>query len=277
MTENLRARGHEVTEVSKQRFEDLNEYKKYDFLLDIDCGRDMKGDYLFHVHDGPVPIPSVAYLIDSHGWPDLHQRVSRHADHVFFAVWDRRDLFSDHASAHWAPNFTDPKWFDRQIYSNPIQHDFGFFGSKGGLRRAERLVAISQAQGWTCDVREVGKKGKPRWPRTAEAMAACRVLFNHGQKHDDPNLRVMESMAMGRVLITPNDPRSGMGFLFEPWQHYLPYEPYTFEGLEERMVFAITRPDACAKIADQAYHEVMTNHTTANRIDKILEVIRGRG
>jgi spore maturation protein CgeB len=206
----------------------------------------------------------------------MHSRIARRADHVFFAVWDKRDLFADHSSAHWAPNFTDLEYFNREHHKAITpEFDFGFFGSKGGLERAEPMKDIANKNNWTYDVRQVGSKGKHQWPSTAEAMSKCKALYNHDQKHDGPNLRVIESMAVGRVLITPNDPRSGMGYLFEPWQDYLPYTPYTCEGLEERMKFAIGRENACTQIAENAYQKVVKNHLTKHRINQILEVVNG--
>jgi hypothetical protein len=277
MVRAFRELGHEVIEAPKSRFKRDDNYNLFDILIDIDCGRDLSGNNHFHLHDGPVPIPSVAFLIDTHGNPDLHQRISRHADHVFFAVWDKRDLFTDHPSAHWAPNFTDLNFFDKMKYNEVTPNiDFGFFGTKGGQDRANKMIEYCKANDWTYDVDEIGRKGKHRWPETARRMAHCRWLFNHGQKHDDPNLRVMESMAMGKPLITGTDIRSGMGYLFEPWQHYIPYEAYSYEGLLDRMKWVNNKPEAAKKIAMQAYEEVCKNHLTEHRVNQILEVVNAR-
>lgn len=262
--------GHMVVETGKQRLSTA-EYKKFDFFIDVDSGRDAEGNYDWHLMD-PVPIPSAAFLIDSHGKPDLHRHIGHYADHVFFAVWNRRDLFADHKSAHWTPNFTDLAFLEGSGDVD-IDYDFGFIGSKKGLARAEPLRKIAQNNGWSCNVKEVAKKNGHRWPATAKEMLRCKVLFNHGQKHDDPNLRVMESMYCGRALITPNDPESGMGWLFEPWIDYIPYEAHTYKGLEERMTWAMNRPDACEQIANNAYRKVNANHLTRHRIKKVLEVI----
>lgn len=275
MIRELEALGHEVIELDKTRLQNDNDYKQFDLLIDVDCGRNLEGKYDWHLVE-PIPIPSIVYLIDSHGKPDIHSKVARRADHVFFAVWNKRDLFADHQSAHWAPNFTDLEYFDKEKYKDiEPQYDFGFFGSKGGLNRADAMIDLAKKNNWTYDVRQVNKKGKHQWPATAEAMANCKVLWNHGQKHDCPNLRVIESMAMGRVLINPDDVRSGMGHLFEPWQDYIPYTPYTCEHLLERMKFAISRSDACEQISNNAYKKVIHNHLTKHRIKQIMEVING--
>jgi hypothetical protein len=273
MVRELRALGHDVMETGKERFDDLNKYKRFDLLMDVDSGRNSKGQYEWHMTTGPVPIPSVAYFIDTHGKADLHAKVANRADHVFFAPWVKRDVFAGHESAHWSPCATDLTFFNRDFLAKEPQYDFGFFGSKGGLDRAAPMQLIADKQGWTTHVAQVAGQYKHQWPRTAEVMGNCKVLWNHGQKHDDPNQRVMESMAIGRVLITPYDIQSGMGHLFEPWQDYIPYEPYTCKDLDKRMKFAMTRPEACAKIAENAHKKVVANHTIKQRIAKVLEVV----
>lgn len=273
----LRASGHEVTETGKARLTD-EEYKQYDLFVDVDCGKGTDQQYTFHLEGGALPIKSAIILIDSHGKPDYHKKVATFADHVFFAVWDKRDLFADHPSATWFPNFTDAHHFDgkrQAVLSDvqPGQFDFCFFGTKGGLDRADPLVKICKEQGYTYDVDEIGRKGKHRWPNTAKRMAACRFGFNHGQKHDGPNLRVMETMAMKLPLICDKDPRDGKGYLFEPWQHYIPYDAYTYDGLAERMAWCMKNPDKAAKIAEQAYEEVFRNHLVQHRVKSFLEVV----
>jgi spore maturation protein CgeB len=267
--------GHEVTEIDKQLILEDNEYKKYDLLFDIDCGKDMTGEHKFHLWKPKIQslIKTAFFAIDSHGNADLHEKLARFSDHVFFAVWDKRDLFADHPSATWTPSFTDLEHFDGEKYVAEKTFDFGFFGSRHGQDRAAPMVDICKQNSWSYDVDEVGRKGKHTWPRTAQRMAACRVGFNHGQKHDGPNLRIMETMAMKLPLICDLDPRDGKGFLFEPWQHYIPYTAYTYEGLEDRMQWCMKNPDKAAKIAAQGYKEVCNNHLAEHRVNTILEVI----
>lgn len=273
--ENL---GHKVIEVEKAPFEDRNEYKKADILIDMDCGRDETGSLRWHGEDYPIKrdIPCAVILIDSHGYPDMHRRIADRYNHVFFAVWDKRDLFANMDSTHWCPNFTDMDWFNPYDYpsSDLAMYDFGFFGSKKGLNRADQLIEICNEEGWTHDVRQVNRHTKHRWPATPQAMSNCKFLFNHGQKHDGPNLRVMESMAMERPLITDSDKRSGMNKLFTPWKHYIPYMPYTYEGLEEAMKWCMNHPKDAANIARTACREVGLNHTVDARVDQVLGVFK---
>jgi spore maturation protein CgeB len=86
-------------------------------------------------------------------------------------------------------------------------------------------------------------------------------------------LRVMESMLMKRPLISDCDPRSGMDLLFEPWVHYIPYQAYTYAGLEEAMAWTIEHPVGAGAIADAAYEEVRDKHLVSNRIIQIMEVV----
>lgn len=277
MIRDLRFRGHEVFETVKEPPNPHSRlYDGMDLLLDIDCGRDSAGNLFWHGQERKPKVKSAVYFIDSHGYPTLHKRIAPNYDHVFFAVWDKRDLFAKHPSAHWCPNFTDHAWFDGDAYRMAERRfDFGFYGSKGGLERAKPLIELANSNRWTADVRQVNIGERHRWPATAEAMAACRFLFNHGQKHDGPNLRVMESMCMLRPLITDQDPRSGMDKLFTPDVHYIPYEAYTYTGLQSAMRFCIDYPERAKFIAQTAYNEVKAKHLVRNRMDQILEVVNG--
>lgn len=247
----------------------------FDVYIELDNGRDAEGKLGFGQQftrsDIQLTIPKAVWFIDSHGQPDLHKSIAPYYDHVFFAVWDKRELFHEHKSAHWCPNATDPQFFYPIYSGHPF--DFGFFGSKTGLDRADKMVEICLRRGWTYDVRQIGGGPfKHKWPRTCEAMNNCKVLFNHGQKHDAPNLRVLESMAVGRPLISDLEPRSGMGRLFLPNEHYLAYESYTQNGLEEQMEWALANLDRCHSMALHAQKLVLEHHLIKNRVKQMLEV-----
>jgi hypothetical protein len=273
----LELRGHEVTpfgEGHEQEFLGKINDRDHDLLIELDCGRNKQGNLAFQQPDFQKKLPSAVWFIDSHGHPAMHRRFSRHYGFVFFAVWDKRDLFTKHADANWLPNATDLEFFGREKFKeNKINFDFGFFGSKGGLYRADPLKTACELNGWSYDIRQVNKPWKHMWPGTGEAMAGCRVLFNHGQKHDGPNLRVMESMAIGRPLITDRDPRSGMYQLFVQGDHYLTYDAYSYEGLEEIAKFVMDHPEVGKRVAERAYQEVAAKHTISNRVDTMLEQI----
>ena len=270
----FRELGHETTNVyginSKWNPSD------YDLYLELDNGRDKQGNLgfgqQFSRSDINITIPIAAWFIDSHGQPELHRALAPAYDHLFFAVWDKRNLFSEHKSAHWCPCATDPTFFYPSVVGEP-EFDFGFFGSKTGLDRADKMVGICQKNGWKYDVRQVGAGPfKHKWPRTSDAMNNCKVLFNHGQKHDGPNQRVTESMAVGRPLISDSDPRSGTERLFEAGVHFMSYEAYTYNGLEEIMTYAICHPGWGTTMADRARQLVLEKHTIKNRVEQMLEV-----
>jgi hypothetical protein len=272
--EAFREMGHEVEQINPGR-ECTIFGEAPDLWLEIENGRNELGELVFWCqqvqtfgHTGKRAV----LLIDSHGHPDLHTEVAKSYDHVFFAVWARRDLFAGHPSAHWCPNATDLKWFGAERFSHITPEvDVGFFGSKKGLSRADDLVRICKANGWTYDVRQVASNRNPnRWPATGEAMARCRVLFNRGQKHDGPNQRVMESMAMGRPLVCDYDPSDGTRKLFEHAQHYISYVP-SMTDLENSLSHALL--GKYGDIGERARAEVEDKHTIKHRAQQILEVV----
>lgn len=273
----LRDLGHEVMCIgeghSVESVGDVD-WKSWDLFLEIDNGRGPNGTLGFQRPNNKLTIPSAVWFIDSHGQPTLHKRIAYHYDYVFFAVWRKRDLFARHKAAHWCPNATDLQWFGWHRFPGiQAKTEFGFFGSKGGLDRADPLVDICKKRGWSYDVRQVAKTHRHKWPHTGEAMAACKNLFNHGQKHDGPNQRVMESMAMGRPLLTDLDEEDGMSMIFEDGTHFIGYKA-DYSDLEEKMEWVINNPWEAKQIAHNAYAEVMTKHKVSNRVKLMLGTMK---
>jgi hypothetical protein len=245
-------------------------WNNYELFLDVDSGRNKDGDLAFQTEKPPI-LSAVRY-IDTHGHPSLHKRLAKNYDHVFFAVWDKRDLFTHHPSVHWCPNASDAKYFYKDVL--PEEHDsrpldIGFFGSKGGIDRADVLGPMGLRHDWKVDIREIGKNGG-RWPATAEAMAQCKVLFNRGQKHDGPNQRVIESMLMNRPLLNDRDPRDGMSELFEEGEHYLGYA--CDAELANNIEWCFREPSLALSMARRAYTLAVAKHQVKHRVEQILEV-----
>lgn len=271
---------HEVTAVGinqpgYQHINDMSEkeLKSHDLLIDLDCGRGSDGRLHFQYHDRKCPIPSAVRFIDTHGYPSLHRRLAKNYQYVFFAVYRKRDLFSNHGNAYWCPNASDDVWFDYTLYLdhwNRPKIDFGFFGSKGGLDRADELKYLCDGRQYRFDVREVGRTNRQRWPYTQKAMANCKILFNRGQKHDGPNQRVIESMLMGRPLISDRDREDGMKLLFEEGTHFLGYE--SMAELAIQMDWCMTNESLAKSMGRRAYKLCKEKHLIKHRMEQILEV-----
>lgn len=274
--EAFRDLGHEVETCAQPGVYSAMVDRRFDFVLEIENGRNEAGELRFEVATSGQPWQKTAVLFyDSHGHPDLHALVAKGYHHVFFGSWVKRDLFAGHKSAHWCPSATDLRWFGtpQQLDTEP-EFDFGFFGSKKGLSRAADLIEICKANGWTYDVRQVASnRNANRWPATGNAMAKCRVLFNRGQKHDGPNLRVMESMAVGRPLITDLDERDGMGraFLRENDPHYFSYD--STSDLEAAMRAMMHSEVLRQRVGALGKYEVEIKHLVKHRAAQILEVV----
>ena len=278
----LESLGHKVTCVGHgQEYSNIFHVnqKKYDVFIDLDGGRTGEGKFNFQCETTKAQIPSAVWFIDTHGGgghnATLHKRLASNYDHVFFAVWDRRDIFTNHPSSHWLPNATDDHWFDSSLQdpwgSKP--YDVGFFGSKGGLDRADILKQVCTPRKLRYDIREIGAPFKPRWPRTAESMAKCKLLYNQGQKHDGPNQRVMEAMVMNIPLITNRDKRDGMDKLFKEGTHYLGFDSISTLGNQIDWCFEKENEPLLQSMAQRAYEEVKNKHLIYHRVKNILEVL----
>lgn len=165
--------------------------------------------------------------------------------------------------------------FDLEIESNDncsfIAENVIVHNSKGGLHRANDMIEICKKYGWTYDVRQVCPPHKHKWPATGLAMGNCRILFNKGQKHDGPNQRVMESMAMKLPLISDVDLRSGMDKLFEDGIHFIGYSG----DLEDQMILFRENYEEAELVAEIGFKEVENRHLIKHRVQQILEVCGG--
>lgn len=278
--ETLERLGHTVTYCGEghpvEHLEQVPELLSYDLILEIENGRNKKGNLAFQVPEYFVRVPKAVILIDTHGFDreGLHRELAKKYDYVFFAVWSKRHVFVEHPSAHWLPNCTDLKWFDYKNFPGvEARYDVGFHSSKKGLSRALNLIDICRKNHWSYDIREVVKAHRHRWPATGEAMRGCKVLFNRGQRGDGPNQRVLESMAICRPLVSDSDPTSGMSRLFEDGRHYLAYKKGNVEDLEDKVRFLLENPKKANEIAQAGYEECSAKHTVKQRAKSILEVV----
>jgi len=280
----LKKAGHTVLPVGEGHpFKDIDDlgdiWKGFNLWLDIDNGRNKNGDLRFQYADqtrkDKIVLPSAVRFVDTHGYPTLHHRAGKKYDHVFFAVWDQRDRFEGHKSAHWCPNASDERWFYPLLSAFSFKHPIGFFGTKGGIDRADELKEICESRKLEPDVREVGRVGKQRWPETSKAMNDCRVLFNKGQKHDGPNQRVIESMLVGKPLITDRDPRDGMSQLFTEYEHYLGYSTKAELGLQLDWALNESIGDSTLALdmAQRALALVKEKHLIQNRVEQVIKYV----
>lgn len=273
------ALGHQVKEAGpghiKENFVNIP-FETYDHIIELETGRDDKGEFSYLVpksKDRKVKLPKTSvYFIDSHGHPSLHKRYAEYYDNVFFAVWSRRDLFAKHPSAHFLPNATDFTWFGYENFLNlQKQYHWGFFGSKGGLHRADILKAACEKYELSYRICQINRPQRHMWPATGMAMAECHYLFNHGQKHDI-NQRIFESMAARRPLLNDVDSTSGIEKLFTEGKHFIGYTDAKGD-FEEKFKWVIEHPVEVAEIAKSAYFLCKQKHQVKHRVKRMLDVI----
>jgi hypothetical protein len=108
--------GHHVFPIGEghvnKSFNDLSRVvvRSTDLFIDLDTGRNTRGELHFQLRS-KAEVPTAVWFIDSHGYPSLHRRLSKFYNHAFFAVYDKRELFTGHDSSHWLPNASDLRWF----------------------------------------------------------------------------------------------------------------------------------------------------------------------
>lgn len=272
----LQEKGHTVTTVGEGHnvpFLGELSQKDFDLLIEIENGRNRKGELLFQQSKANWIIPSVLWAIDPHGQPGIHQHVAPYYKYVFYAPWIKRDLYTDHQNAYWLPNCTDLKWFNRSSFGHiKPQFDFGFHSSRLGLARASKLIEICKKHGWSYDVREVTKAGRQRWPSYSEALRGCFNGYNFSQRQDFPNQRVFETMAMGVPLLCDIS-SLGDQSIFVPSEDFVGYSR-DLSDLEGKMCWMMENKKQTEVIAERAYLKVKQGHLIEHRVDEMLSKIK---
>lgn len=108
-------------------------------------------------------------------------------------------------------------------------------------------------------------------------LGRCTIGFNvgagfTGQKGQDINMRIFETMANGLCMLLTNTYENlGYEDLFEEGRHYVGYRTEQ-EALDKALYYA-KHTSASAKIAREGQKHILANHTYTHRCMKILESI----
>jgi hypothetical protein len=116
----------------------------------------------------------------------------------------------------------------------------------------------------------------PAWGRAMfEVLARSRMTVNtHGRIAGDDanNLRLYEGTGMGTLLVT--DARRNMGQLFDVGSEVVTYSDAA--DCAQIVRHFLDHPDEAASIAAAGQRRTMRDHTWANRMARLTELIRLR-
>ncbi len=252
---------------------DLPHKAPYRQMLD-GMPRGFDADLYFWVDSGPariesdiglLPMPKIAYLIDTHVSPELRLEMARHFDCVFLAQKAQVDPFraAGIQNVFWIPLGCSPELhrlppMDR-IYDVAY---IGSFSAEEGARRRALLDGVAR--------RFPNHKIGRCWPEVmARIYAQSRIVVN-ACHHNDVNMRVFEALASGALLIT--DPAEGLEDLFVDGEHLVIYRD---DAELPELIAKYLRDDAAReRIARAGRDLALARHTYTHRVDAVLRQSR---
>lgn len=214
-----------------------------------------------------LPCPSVFLSIDT--WQCLQDyEHAPYYDHTFVAqrefVPHLRDVGSSNVS--WLPLACDPQV--HRPLTTPITADLALVGSTNALvhnTRAHLLKALRKH--FSVHVTQAAYGDD-----YCRAYACAKIAFNKSGVNE-LNMRVFETLAMGRLLLTDHLPEdAGLQELFQDGHHLV---TYTDEAdLLDKAAYYLDHDKERETIAWAGQDEVLQKHTYQHRVNKIIETVR---
>ncbi len=239
-------------------FEMIPKDKKPEFFLWVETGL-----------DGPpngiesLPIPRVAYFIDTHINLDSHIQAAKRFDIVFLAQRKYIDAFKDSGIKHvfWLPLACDPEIHGKKNVD--VIREIGFVGSiTPAHQRRKQLLEHLDANGCKVDVQRLFLE------EMTEHFSASKIGFNNAIK-DDLNMRVFEALCSGTMLLT--DKADGLTEFFEDKKHLVIYND---SDIAKTAKHYLANDDERLAIAEAGRKEVLANHTYRHRVEQIIKTVR---
>ena len=253
-----RVRPHEVTcrSVSEREVREGMPGFHPDWILFVESGIWFEMPVL-----DEISVPKACYLIDTHLFPAEHLAIASRFDVIFLAQKSYVELFRERLGkpVYWLPLAADPQ-IHRPTKSQEL-FDVGICasGSTRPDRRSRRLARLEIHY-------SVGKK-RLFLEEMSRFLSSSRLLFNSAVK-DDLNMRVFESMAIGKCLLT--DPVPGLTDLFVPDVDLVLYDD---SDLVEKVQFLLDHPEIREKIAATGRRKILNRHTYRHRARSIVRIL----
>ncbi len=218
-----------------------------------------------NTHD--LPCPTVFYSVDTwQCYMDYHEAL--HYDIVLAGQRTYVPLLRAAGSRHvcWLPMACNPDL--HQPVNTKEKHDITFVG---GLtepvhwQRGPLLKALQQHFDVHVLARVYGSAMN-------DAYAAGCIAFNHAAVQD-VNMRIFETLAMGRALLTNRDSvASGLTDIFEDERHLFIYDDE--RDLIRKASRLLSDDTLRERLQREGREEVLARHTYAHRVQTILDTAR---
>lgn len=203
--------------------------------------------------------PKACYLIDTHLHTERHLEMARGFDMVFLAqksfVLPFRELLG--RPVFWVPLACDPEI--HRPYPIEETYDIAFAGSFHSplQERARRLKRLA--------LRFSVRTERVFLDEMSRFLSSGKILFNAAVRND-LNMRVFESLAIGKCLLTDDAP--GLSDCFIPGVDLAVYED---RDLVEKARFYLEHPAQREAMAASGREKVLSRHTYRHRAEKMAE------
>lgn len=211
---------------------------------------------------GLLPMPKIAYLIDTHVSPGLRLEMARHFDCVFLAQKAQVEPFraAGIKNIFWMPLGCSPEL--HRLPPMPRIHDVAYVGSFSA-EESDRRRLLLDAVARRFPNNKIGRF----WPETMATIYAQSKIVINACHSNDVNMRVFEAMASGALLIT--DPAEGLEDLFTDGEHLVIYR--NDAELPDLIARYLDDQEARERIARAGQNLTLRQHTYAHRMDVIIQ------
>ncbi|MBX3436539.1 MAG: glycosyltransferase [Planctomycetaceae bacterium] len=251
-----------VTEVDHIRPLDLSRSDapadRWDLIIAVDDGLD---------YDLPSAVaPTAWWAIDTHlNFKRAWQR-ARQARWTFAAQRNGAEQLQQQGiDAVWLPLACDPELHGRQTVEN--LYDWSFVGHLFPGERQRLVHELVRRYRRSC-------VGNYYFAAMAAVYSASKCVFNRSLV-DDINMRVFEGLCSGSLLVTNDLAERGLAELFQDGVHLATYQ--SDEELFDKISYYLTHQAARERIAANGRAEVLARHTYRHRMERLLDVVAGRG
>lgn len=241
----------------------------FDLNLLVDYGEDGLGIPL----DWEIPHPNAYWIADSHLGYEYRLKRARQFDTVFASHKPSIErMIKDGIPAekiHYMPWAAEPACY--KPYPIMEKWDWCFIGHLNNDFRIDLVDRFIKEFG-------IGEKGylgwrQPEWvghcilDDTAKKFSQSRIVLNESIK-DDLNMRVFESLACKKLLLTEDIP--AVRDHFTDGEHLVLFK--TIDEAVEKARALLDDLERREKIAQNGYEEFLSKHTYEHRAREILKV-----